>query len=224
MAKEFISQAEVLREMRALEGASRGSRMDQIVTKFNQTGIEKNTRASQEWFLSNLRKLKGLEPNSLLRSRRRQVGNMLPRNDDRLIGNMFMYVYDAKHKKTLPYWDRFPLVIPMEKYKDGILGMNMHYLPPRVRAQLFNRLLGRISDNNFDQKTRLILSYNILNSTRRYSFFKPTIKRYLNSQIRSNIIKIPSDEWEMAIFLPTEQFVGASKLKVWADSRKKWGG
>jgi hypothetical protein len=31
---------------------------------------------------------------------------------------------------------------------------------------------------------------------------------------------VPSSEWEIAIFLPTEKFVGANKTKVWRESKK----
>ena len=43
--------------------------------------------------------------------------------------NLNMFVYDPKYKKTLPYYDTFPLVLPLERYSDGFLGLNFHYLP-----------------------------------------------------------------------------------------------
>jgi hypothetical protein len=32
---------------------------------------------------------------------------------------------------------------------------------------------------------------------------------------------VPSQEWEIAIFLPTERFEGVNKKVVWKESRKK---
>ena len=41
-------------------------------------------------------------------------------------GKMNMFFYDPKHKKKLPYYDTFPLVLPIERYNDGFLGINFH--------------------------------------------------------------------------------------------------
>ena len=56
------------------------------------------------------------------------------------IGQMFMFFYDPKNKQTLPYYDRFPLVFPIELYSDGFLGINLHYLPQKYRANLMDAL------------------------------------------------------------------------------------
>ena len=36
-------------------------------------------------------------------------------------GALNMFVYGPKHKKKLPYYDTFPLVLPIENYSDGFL-------------------------------------------------------------------------------------------------------
>ena len=35
-------------------------------------------------------------------------------------GRMSMFFYDPKHKARLPYWDTFPLVLPLEPMKGGL--------------------------------------------------------------------------------------------------------
>ena len=38
------------------------------------------------------------------------------RQDSRfMMGNMYLFAYDPKHKDTLPYYDRFPLIFPINK-------------------------------------------------------------------------------------------------------------
>jgi len=51
------------------------------------------------------------------------------RNNNPFFGRLNMFFYDPKFKKTLPYYDTFPLVLPLERYDDGFLGINLHYLP-----------------------------------------------------------------------------------------------
>ena len=51
-----------------------------------------------------------------------------------------MFVYGPKHAKKLPYYDTFPLVLPLERYSDGFLGMNFHYLPIPLRMKLLDKI------------------------------------------------------------------------------------
>ena len=48
------------------------------------------------------------------------------RDNKPFYGKLNMFFYDPKHKKTLPYYDTFPLVLPLETYNDGFLGLNLH--------------------------------------------------------------------------------------------------
>ena len=66
-------------------------------------------------------------------------------------GRLNMFVYDPKHKKTLPYYDTFPLVLPIEKYPDGFLGCNLHYLPIPLRIKLLDRLVDFSNNTKFDE-------------------------------------------------------------------------
>ena len=36
-------------------------------------------------------------------------------------GMMYTFAYDPKHKATLPYYDRFPLIFPINKTKGGFM-------------------------------------------------------------------------------------------------------
>lgn len=140
------------------------------------------------------------------------------------VGEMYMFYYDPKHKDTLPYYDKFPLVFPIEYYDDGFLGINLHYLPPALRAQLMDGLYEFITDDKYNENTKLRLSYKLLSAATRTSYFRPCVKRYLYTHVRSAFMKIDSTEWDIGLFLPTEQFKKANKAKVWQDSKFKLQG
>jgi hypothetical protein len=135
-----------------------------------------------------------------------------------LVGRMFMYFYDPKYKKTLPYYDRFPLIIMVKKAPGGFYGINLHYLPPVLRAKFFDKLLDYSNNNKYNKSTRFKMSYDLLNKTSKLSAFKPCYKKYLTKHIKSRISEISATEWEIAIFLPTEQFVKKGKNSIW----KRW--
>ena len=131
---------------------------------------------------------------------------------------MYFYSYDPKLKQILPYYDRFPLIIPIEKYDDGFLGLNLHYLSTKQRLILLDKLYATLNNKKYDDTTKLKINYNILSHARRYKEFEPCVKRYLYSHLRSRIMEIPADDWEIGLFLPTEQFVKATATKVQRDS------
>jgi hypothetical protein len=79
------------------------------------------------------------------------------------------------------------------------------------------------TNTRYDESTRLRLNYNILSGAAKYRYFKPCVKHYLTSQLRSRFLYVYPSEWDIALFLPLERFQGASKTKVFADSRKSMG-
>ena len=136
------------------------------------------------------------------------------------LGHMYMFAYDPKHKETLPYYDRFPLIFPINKAKGGFLGINMHYLPPILRAKLMDALYETATNERYDENTKLNISYRILNNASKFKEFKPTVKHYLADHVRTRLVYINPTEWDIALFLPSASFVGATKTQVYNDSRK----
>ena len=139
------------------------------------------------------------------------------------VGDVFMYHYDAKTKDKLPYWDKFPLCVVIKVYKDGWLGLNLHYLPPNIRLPFMNKLiaLASVSQSGANNRIRMKISYDILVNSQRLSAYVPCVKRYLVGYVRSKMLRIFPHEWSLVVALPFEAFTKASKQKVWADSRKK---
>ena len=96
----------------------------------------------------------------------------------------------------------------------------MHYLPPKMRAQLMDALYKQISDKNYDENTTLNINYKILNSAASLKFFAPCVKMYLAKHVKSKFVRINSSEWDTALFLPVQSFQKAGQSQVWSDSRK----
>lgn len=136
------------------------------------------------------------------------------------LGKLVAFFYDAKTKDKLPYWDRFPLVVPIELYKDGFLGLNLHYLPPKYRAVLLDQIL-QITENHPSAKS-IRLTYGILQSLSRTKLYVPCVKRYLYTPyMKSSFYILPRETWVVSIFLPLERFQGANKRRVYNESIRK---
>ena len=138
-------------------------------------------------------------------------------------GYMYAFKYDPKTKNDLPYYDTFPLIFPVRMDSDGFLGINFHYLPPVLRAKLMNALYSTLTNKKYDDTTKVKISYSILQSASKYRYFKPMLKKYLRSHVRSQFLEVQVNEWDIAIFLPTESFRKADTGRVWEESRKQIG-
>lgn len=188
---------------------------DEILTKGVRAGqIPAREKRARAWYRDTAASYTRVNENALMRG-----GNERLVTEPRL-GNMYMYAYDAKHKNTLPYWDRFPLVFPYAKAEGGFMGLNLHYLGHQQRAILMDALYDVTNNSRYDESTKLKLSYDVLSSAAKYKLFKPCVKRYLTSQLKSRFLYVYPSEWDIALFLPLERFTGARKTTVFAQSRK----
>jgi hypothetical protein len=197
---------------------------DTLAQKGAKAGIAPSMKKdSRDWFRKQAVKVTTANPSRMIRSNATQL------TDKPLIGRMYLFQYDPKNKAKLPYYDRFPLVIPIGSNRTNgfaasggsFLGLNLHYLPPVLRARLMDALYKTATTKEIDETTRLKISYNILVQASKYRFFKPCIKRYLVSHVRSRFFYIEPTEWEMALFLPLDRFVGSTKQRIYRDSRDR---
>jgi len=188
--------------------------LDRIKSSLAKQGIEPRTVQSRDWLKNKIKDLKPTQ--ATLMSDRKRL------KDSSIIGKMYFYFYDPKTKDSMPYYDRFPLVIPIERYKDGFLGLNLHYIHPRHRINLLDKLSEIASNKTYNENTKLRISYDYLAASSRAFEATPCIKRYLFSHVESRFLEIHADEWDIAVLLPMESFVGATTNKVFADSEDKF--
>lgn len=189
------------------------SLFSKIQSDAERAGFLPRTKESKDWFIRKIRSLTNITPSKILNDDSLEV------RGKPLIGRMFMFLYDPKNKETLPYYDRFPLILMVGPAKKGFYGLNLHYLPPRQRAVFFDRLMEYTNNNKLDETTRFKLSYDLLSSTSRLKAFAPCFKHYLNDHITSKTVEILPKEWEIALFLPSDSFVGQKNVSIWQKTR-----
>ena len=126
--------------------------IDRIKESLAKSGYAPRSREARVWLKS---KVPALRPTKgdLMRDRERL-------KNQSIIGRMYFYYYDPKTKDSLPYYDRFPLVIPIERYSDGFLGLNLHYIHPKRRIILLDKLSTILTDHRYDEGTRFKISYD----------------------------------------------------------------
>ena len=166
-----------------------------------RAGITPRTKQSIEWFR---KKAREMFRGRTVRNRRAIMNDELldlkSRANRSPLGNMYMYYYDPKHKETLKYYDGFPLIIMLGPAPNGFYGLNLHYLPPAVRARALDAILG--------------------NGKVPKKFIEPARKHYLTKHVRSRFALVDKPEWEIATFLPMADWRKADANTVYRDTRK----
>jgi hypothetical protein len=189
--------------------------MPKLIEKINQdlakNNLEIRTREARSWLYNHLKSMR-VNRMALIKDKSNNfVRKMMP-------GRMYLYGYYPKGYETLPYYDLFPVVIPLKKYSDGVLGMNLHYLPPKPRIIFLDKLYSYLNNDKYDETTKLRLTYSLMDNASKYKLFRPCLKRYLYGYLESRIIEIPINDWEIVCYLPVEKFVGSTAAKVQKES------
>jgi len=133
-------------------------------------------------------------------------------------GMMNLFYYRPKGAAKLPYYDVFPLVIPIgRRLNDGFVGINFHYLSVPQRWLLLERLSMFQVPSELDSFDTEEGAGDVMalfwSKIRRKRGVKPIVRRYLTKNIQSRFLKIELSEMLIALAIPMERFYTG-----------KWGG
>lgn len=172
--------------------------------KISMRNPAKSQKKSTEWIMAEMKRIKS-----------HTVPVMSP-------GKIYMFGYDAKHKKTLPYWDKFPLVICLAVSPKYLMGLNLHYIPPKARAVFLEKLLKYLSTKNISNNSRLKVNWS---KVKGLPGARHMIKLYLASNVRYGLSEVAPKDWHNVIFLQTQKFVSDGKsisaVRAYNDARKR---
>lgn len=177
----------------------------------NNASKKSSVQKAIDWFKEAVADDDGKLRGQLKRKTTLQTSTIVP-------GQMYFFGYDAKNKDTLPYWDAFPLIFPLEDQGTHFLGLNMHYLQPNLRAALFDKLT---DDGKGNRASQMAKTYSTLKSAAKFQLFQPCLKRYLKSHMTSRFIHVPPEAWNSALFLPVADWRNATHSHVWKKTRRR---
>lgn len=188
-----------------------------LFTNILNTAPKQTQEESLEWFresVSEMSRGQFRRPSKILKEGKR--------SPSAVIGRMYMFMYDAKYGDVMPYYDRFPLVIPFDFTDNGFYGINLHYIAPRFRVLLLEELYSMVSNEDMAEEAKFQVTYELIRSVTGLKYAKPCIKRYLTTHIRGSIKQVDSSHWSVVSMLPTAQFKNFNVNTVYADSRKQF--
>jgi hypothetical protein len=193
-----------------------------ILTKLAEEKASKDyqtmSRESLNWLMKRIADLKNPPRLALPITKERDRYTKSSDRQKFLMGGLYFFRYNPKTKNDLPYYDIFPLVMPLKREADGFLGLNLHYLPIKYRIMFMKKLMSKAIYNDDDEIKRIRITYDILQASSKLKEFRPCLKKYLYTHMNSKILKVQPEEWDIATYLPVHQFKKEQAKTVWQES------
>jgi hypothetical protein len=191
------------------------SKLTKLGEEFAKTGFKPMGDDSLRWLKNKIAEIRSPAFISA------QMANEKSRKVSKLsIGKLYAFYYDPKGKESLPYYDTFPMVIVLDTHDDGFMGLNLHYLPYPYRVAFLKKLMNYAVLGQDNEIERLRVSYDILSASKRLKEFKPCLKKYLYGHVKSKLLAIQAEEYQIASLLPLQQFRKTTAGHVWSESIK----
>jgi hypothetical protein len=127
-------------------------------------------------------------------------------------GYIYFFNYLPPNAKELPFYDRFPLVLSLGFEGSKLIGVNLHYLPPRIRLYVVYKIMKSLSTNTKEGvriKINSILSSRVI---RKYIMILG--EQYDMRGIRSKIKLVAPEEFVVMSFLPMQKFAKKQQPQV----------
>ena len=188
--------------------------MTEIFRKLIDTSdVNEKEEQSVQWFRDKAQEVENVDSAKIIRNNAQSTEKRIR------AGHLYLYRYNPKYKKELPYYDRYPVVFPFKKMQEGFLGLNLHYLPHKFRAVLMDALYDFVAGRG--DTTRVRVNEKILENTFSLRFYKPCIKHYLLDYVETRFLHVDYTEWDIALFLPLQRFMKASEARIYRESISK---
>jgi hypothetical protein len=169
-------------------------------------------KKSISWYKGKVKSLASTyetEPDRVLRQEKRDNNDNV--QDENILrktvkdGHLYFFEYKAK-TKSLPYYDKFPLVYVIKDFPNEFYGANLHYLRPKARVKVIQKLERGLIDMP-----------------------RSIIHKYIKTNCKSLFLDLTISEWQTSIFLPVEDFIitnGSGKVPydrelVWEETDSK---
>ena len=211
--KDMTELAKIVSETEGFKQAGKKEGYKTIYEKIK----EKSQGESQSliWYRSNLKTLSAniqAEPSRMNEQEKFDSIGALVNQDQNVNrrkvfpGHLCFFEYKAE-TESLPYYDKYPLVYILKVSGGEFWGANLHYLIPKKRLIVVNKL----------EKGQIDIP-------------KVIIHKYLYKRCKSLFLDLAKQEWVTASALPVEDFVlmkGGGKIEypkeyVWEEIDQHW--
>lgn len=131
-------------------------------------------------------------------------------------GDLIQFPYSAKNAGTLAFWDGKPAIIVLRKTGSRMLGLNLHFVPFRLRKIIAEFVINK-NKANIAANKRMYIDYTLIKSLLVAIKATVCIRMYLPSHMGSPILTVKNtrDYVLGATLLKTEKLYKMSSDQIY---------
>lgn len=135
-----------------------------------------------------------------------------------IIGHIYAFRYDPKHKDKLIFFDNNPLVLAFE-YKQtkggtGFLGVNLHFLPRYQRIPAIQYFINK-SKESVMKKGEVNVDYTKdIKNNPKYKYLYYCIRHYLMNRVVGSFYVVPQEDYLKISNLYSGKYMGMSENEI----------
>lgn len=193
----------------------------------NGLGADRFSREALQWFQRRISKDMNPNRDALINQNiyKKRTGN-----ENVIPGRLYYFKYQAEiaGNKEIGLYDQYPMVFMFNsiKNKEGkrvLYGINVHYLLPVQRYNLFMKLMTLKNKVGYDDKTKLKLQWDLIKAVAGTKIAERSVHAYRLDRFLSRLIEIHPIDWAQATFLQLQKWAkpNAEKPYVQSHARKQ---
>lgn len=132
-----------------------------------------------------------------------------------------IYIFNYPNAKVAEYWDAYPLSLIIAKDRKYLLGLSLHYLPPKTRKYFVQKILVK-NYSRLKKGKPAYVPYGEIKAVSDlwYKEGMAIIRKYIRKRIRGHLTEIPYTEWMNIVSGEGAQWVNISAAEVYRITRK----
>lgn len=133
-----------------------------------------------------------------------------------------IYIFNYPRAKVAEYWDAYPLSLIIAKDRKYLLGLSLHYLPPRTRKYFVQKVLVR-NYSLLKKGKPAYVPYGEIKAARDFWYKEgmAIIRKYIRKRIRGHLTEIPYTEWMNIISGEGAQWINITAAKIYRITKKQ---
>lgn len=177
--------------------------------KANPNTIDKYSEEALNWFRVRISKDLQVKAEKIIQSKdfKKRSGTAA------ITGKLMLFEYEAESPgdRETGVYDRFPMVFMYDlKEINGnfvFYGLNVHYLTPLQRANLYKALMKIKTTKGLTANTRIFAEWSLIKQAAGSKIAERAVHAYRVDRMQSRFVEIPPKDWIVAVFLQLQRWV-----------------
>lgn len=193
------------------QGSSGTNLVDRYWEKFFKANPNQQKIYGDEalnWFRRRISKDLNVKASQIIKSDdfRKQTSNSM------IVGKLMLFEYAAESPgdSETGLYDRYPMcfIYDIQEINGNFVfyGLNVHYLTPRYRGELFKAMMKIKNTKTLNSRTRIHAEWSLIKQVAGNRIASEAVHAYRIDRMKSKFVEIQPQDWIVAVFLQIQRW------------------